>query len=149
MKRNELCKKIEHSDRPGIVEQGGFGIDGAEGSEEFAAPAKDRDRYIALKTIHLWGMMVGEPGVCRDMVDDHGCAAVPYLVADRGFHLQLSAGLQTELDLIPDAAGDPAFFRDFGNDGKAHTGGTANDFEHGGEDGNTADAFDIHPNLFF
>src|ERR1700722_1622659 len=63
------------------------------------------------------------------MVDDDRLAALPDLVANRALDLEFAARLQSEADVITDAASDPAIFGDARDCGKAHARHAAHDVE--------------------
>ena len=69
--------------------------------------------------------------VLGDMVDDDRLTAFADFMANRGFDLQLAAGLQAEIDVVQNPAGDPAFAGDPGDRGKPHACGAADDIEDG------------------
>ena len=56
------------------------------------------------------------PGLLfRDVVDDHGLLALPDFVTDRGLDLQFATRLQSEVDFIKHATGDPTILGHPGN----------------------------------
>jgi hypothetical protein len=65
------------------------------------------------------------------------------LVADRGLDLQLAAGLEAELNVVTDGAGDPPILGDPGYGGKAHPRNAAHDFKDGGHSIDAIDSGNI------
>ena len=82
-------------------------------------------------------------GIVVDVIDGHRVPMVPDFVADRRFHLKLSARLQSEGNLVPNPAGDPAIFGHPRDRGKTHPGRLADHLEDGRYDADSADHFDI------
>ena len=64
--------------------------------------------------------MAGVNGVLGHMVDDNRLSALTDLVAKRGLDLQFAAGLQSEVDIVADAARDPTVFGHARNRSKTH-----------------------------
>jgi hypothetical protein len=111
----------------------------AHSAEEGAAGQHDRHRDIALEAIHGRGVMAAKQRIRRHMVDHHGLAAGANLVADGGLDLQLAAGPQAELDVVPHRTADPSVFGNARHRRKAHPGRAADDVE---DDGNRIDPGD-------
>src|SRR5690606_27288600 len=93
----------------------------------------------ALEAVLARGGVVAEFRVLRHMVDDHQPVAPADLVADGGGHHQLAAGLEAELNLVADRAGDPALRRHPCDGGESHAGGAADDFQDLRQGVDTAD----------
>ena len=73
--------------------------------------------------------MAGINGVFGHMVDDDRLAALPDFVANRALDLEFPARLQSEIDVVAHAAGDPAILGDPGDRGEAHPGRATHDVE--------------------
>src|SRR5215203_7065918 len=140
---NEIGEKREHADDLGGLQLGRIGIDGAEGAEELAVAAANRDGDIALQTVDLRRVMVAVRAVLGDMLDDDRLAHGPDLVAERRLDLQLAAWLEPEIDLVANAAGDPALLRDTGDGRETEPGRAADDFEDLGNGVDRSDGVDV------
>ena len=64
------------------------------------------------------------------MIDDNRFTALTNLVTDRGLDLEFAARLQTEMNVVENAASYPAILRDPGHGGKSHPGGPAHNIEN-------------------
>jgi hypothetical protein len=71
-------------------------IDGAERAEEGAVGQGDGHRNVTLKAVHRRRVMAVEYLILGHVIDHHGLMALPDLVTDRGFQLQLATGFQSE-----------------------------------------------------
>ena len=69
--------------------------------------------------------------ILRHMVDDDRFAGLANNVAEGGFDLQFSAGLEAKIDLVEHRTCDPAAFGDARHGGKAHPGCMANHLQDG------------------
>src|SRR5690606_30623507 len=69
--------------------------------------------------------------------------ALPDLMADGGFDLKLTAGLEPERDVVEDAAGDPSAVGDARDSGESHPRRAAHHVENGGHGVDLPDGIDI------
>jgi hypothetical protein len=78
--------------------------------------------------------VVGAPSwIVRDMVDYYLPSALPDLVANRRFEVQLVAGAETKLNLVDYLSRDPPLIRDPRNRGKSHSGYAAHFHQDGSQ----------------
>src|SRR4051794_15298414 len=78
--------------------------------------------------------MAAERLVFRDMIDDDRLMALPDLVTDRRFDLQLAARLETKFDFVANGTAYPLLFGDTRDRRETHTRRAANhtkDSRHG------------------
>mgnify|MGYP003627876046 CR=1 FL=1 len=143
MMSDQLGKQSEHADSSGVFQLGRIAVNGAERTEKRAVHQGDRHRDIALQPIQARGVMIAIVSVFADMIDNHFLPAGAYLMAQRGFHIQLIARCQTEMDVVEHFAGDPAILGDTRHGGKAHAGGLADNVEDGRDGGNASDGVNI------
>ena len=82
-----------------------------------------------MKTVLRRGVVVAIGSVLRDMVDHDRNAGLVDFMANRRFDSQLAPRPQTERDLIPHFASDPAVLGDPGDGRKSHARRSANDLK--------------------
>jgi hypothetical protein len=85
-----------------------------------------------LKAVHCWGVMTSVHLVFRNVIDCDSYIALPYFVTDRRFNLQLAAGLEAELDFVPNGAANPPTVRHPCDGSKPHSGRTAHNLKDAG-----------------
>ena len=91
--------------------------------------APDRHRDVALEAVHRRGRVSAEGPILGNMVDDHGLAARPDLLTDRGFDPQLATRLEPEINVIAHCAGDPTVLGHARHGGEPHAGGATDHIE--------------------
>ena len=117
---DHLREHLEHFYGLGGVQHMRRRVYGAQSAEKRSVGAAEGHRNIALQAIDLRRVVVRVNGVLGHMVDDDRLAALSDLVAKRGFDLELAAGLQSEVDVIAHAAGDPSVLGDARNRSETH-----------------------------
>ena len=126
---DQVGEQPEHADRLGRPQLHRTRVDRAERSEKRSVGAQDGHRDVALKAIHRRCGMAAKSFVLRDVIDHDRVPAVSDLAADGGFHLQLSAGLQAEGDLVANRAGNPTIVGHARDRGESHAGRAADHFQ--------------------
>ena len=77
------------------------------------------------------------------IVDHHGFAALPDVVADGGAHREFAARREAEIDAVPHLADDPAILGDPCDGRKAHAGGATDDVKDHRHGLDPADRIDV------
>ena len=91
--------------------------------------------------------MIDVDFVFGDVIDDDGFAGLADFMADGGLDLKFVPGLEAEIDLVKDAAGDPVILGDPGYGRKTHARGATDDVQNCGDCLNTLYALDILPKV--
>ena len=120
----EQLQRLQH---PGVVHLRRAAVDGAQGAEELAAASEDGHGHVALQTVLERRVMPGEDRVLAGVVEGDRLPVLADLIADGGLQLQVSTGLEPEVERIVHRAGGPARFRHPGHRCEAHAG----DLRHG------------------
>jgi hypothetical protein len=124
-------------------------VDGAQVAEVLAVGVDDRHRDVALDVVEPGRVVVAVHGVGAGVVDDHRQPGRARFHAERGFHLELAAGLQAELDRVFHRAGGPGAVGHAGHGGEAHAGVLADDLEQRGHRADAAHGRHVPRNGFF
>jgi hypothetical protein len=97
-------------------------VDRAQRAEKGAVGKEDRDRDVALETVHDRGVMHAPARFLADMIDHHAVAAVADFVADRRFDVEFVARLEPEGEVVAHLARDPAMLGHPCDGSEAHAG---------------------------
>jgi|GEM_PF-1877238 len=81
---------------------------------------------------HKEALMLSDDPEPLGVIDDDRLPALPDFMADRAFNLQLATRLQTKVDFVKHAAGDPAVLSHAGDCGEPHPGCTAHNVKDRG-----------------